>query len=179
MRAKIFQRLIIAIFFVLTMSGCEGYAPKATLGSPCEPDRAVGSCRVSLPPGRSSHQQGFGRWAWDIERPQGAPVYAPRAGRARLVRGDSGRGGCDVRLADEANYLTIVGEDGLEVLLLHLERGSLEVRSGQRVERGQRVGRVGRTGWTCGDHLHVQLQRPCERWWCQSVPMAWAVGAVD
>lgn len=84
-----------------------------------------------------------------------------------------------MRLADEANYLTIVGEDGLEVLLLHLERGSLEVRPGQRVERGQRVGRVGRTGWTCGDHLHVQLQRPCERWWCQSVPMAWAVGAVD
>jgi len=175
--AKIFQVFVIAATFIL--SACEGREPKGTVGSPCEPDRAWGACRISLPPGRSSHQQGFGRWAWDIELPQGAAVYAPIAGRVRLVRGDSGRGGCDVSLADEANYLTIVGEAGLEVLLLHLERGSLEVRPGQRVERGQRVARVGRTGWTCGDHLHVQLQRPCATWWCQSVPMAWAVGAVD
>lgn len=177
MCTRIFQGLLISL--ALGFGACEGRSPEATLGSPCSPTPRAVACRVSLPPGRSSHQQGFGRWAWDVELADQTPVYAPIAGTVRLARGDSTRGGCDVRLADEANYLTILGEDNLEVLLLHLAPGSLEVEVGQRVELGQRVARVGRTGWTCGDHLHVQLQRPCSGWWCQSVPLAWAVGAVD
>ena len=42
-------------------------------------------------------------------------------------------------------------------LYAHLKRGSIRVRPGQRVRRGQMLGRVGNSGQTGGSHLHFQL----------------------
>jgi murein DD-endopeptidase MepM/ murein hydrolase activator NlpD len=41
-------------------------------------------------------------------------------------------------------------------LYAHLSR--LDVRKGQRVEQGQRVGLVGMTGWATGPHLHFEFR---------------------
>ena len=64
-------------------------------------------------------------------------------------------------------------EDGTEALYLHLQKGSLLVEAGDRVERGQRLGKIGKSGWICGQvnegvHLHFHIQRTCASWYCQS-----------
>lgn len=41
-------------------------------------------------------------------------------------------------------------------LYAHLSR--MDVRKGQRVEQGQRIGAVGMTGWTTGPHLHFEFR---------------------
>lgn len=47
----------------------------------------------------------------------------------------------------------------VDVMLAHLQHGSVAVRNGVRVEAGQVVGRVGNTGNTSEPHLHVHAVR--------------------
>lgn len=173
MNAKL-ALLLLGLSVGCDKKGCQEAEIGPPLRLPFEPGRRY---RVSLPPGRSTHQVGHARWAWDFEMASGQALHSPIKGRVRAARDDSTQGGCDVRFAEDANYVVIVDErSGLEVLLLHLEAGSLEVELGQEIEAGQRVAKVGRTGWTCGDHVHVQLQRPCAQVICQSVAASWQVG---
>ncbi len=118
---------------------------------------------------RGSHK-GFGEWAWDADMPVGAVVTSPAAGVIRAARDDSREGGCSPAFAHDGNYAIVAFADGTEALLLHLAPGSLMVKPGQRVRAGDPIGKIGMTGWTCGAHLHFQLQETCGSWWCQSIP---------
>lgn len=72
----------------------------------------------------------------------GAPVWSAGAGVVALV--------ADFYLAGRAVYLDHGG--GLVTAYFHLSR--VDVRTGQRVRRGQRIGAVGQTGRVTGPHLH-------------------------
>lgn len=100
---------------------------------------------------------GWGYWAWDFGMPQGTPVVAVHAGTVRAVKGWSRTGGCSSAYAAYANYVVLAKGDGTESLYLHLS--STVVSAGQRVARGQLLGYSGSTGWACGAHLHLQIQR--------------------
>ncbi len=78
----------------------------------------------------------------DLEGARGDPVDAAAAGEVALVR-DAYMSGRTVVLWHGA---------GVYTLYFHLDR--VDVRSGQRVRRGQRIGRVGSTGRATGPHLH-------------------------
>jgi hypothetical protein len=54
------------------------------------------------------------------------------------------------------NYVVIETE-GRFVHYAHLQRGSLRVTAGQRVRRGDVLGRVGNSGNTTGPHLHLHV----------------------
>jgi murein DD-endopeptidase MepM/ murein hydrolase activator NlpD len=43
-----------------------------------------------------------------------------------------------------------------QTLYAHLSR--MDVRKGQRIEQGQRLGAVGATGWATGPHLHFEFR---------------------
>ena len=56
------------------------------------------------------------------------------------------------------NYVSIEIAPGRFVLLAHAQRGSLLVKPGDVVKRGQPIARVGNSGNTTEPHLHIQVQ---------------------
>ncbi|WP_273525806.1 M23 family metallopeptidase [Pseudomonas sp.] len=105
--------------------------------------------------GDYSHNTTKGRYAVDIAMPVGTPIVAARAGTVVKVR-DGQRG----RFPDPAgNYVRIEHADGTHSAYLHLRRGSLQVRPGQQVKIGTRLGDSGNTGRSTGPHLHFVVQK--------------------
>ncbi len=88
----------------------------------------------------------------------GAPVSAPCSGdvlKARRDQPDLTPPERDTRQI-LGNYAAIAcHEQSVTLVLAHLRQGSLQVEPGDRVERGQRIGRVGNSGNTTEPHLHV------------------------
>jgi len=56
------------------------------------------------------------------------------------------------------NRVTIRHAEGEYSSLVHLVPGSIEVEPGERVERGEQIGRCGHSGNSSEPHLHFQLQ---------------------
>lgn len=82
----------------------------------------------------------------DLGVPEGTPVWAANSG--------------EVILAEEDFYLhgktvTIDHGQGITTIYLHLK--SINVRKGDKVTKGQIIGRVGETGLATGPHLHWGL----------------------
>lgn len=92
------------------------------------------------------------------------PVLAPAAGVVVAVgEGDVelDRGGGlshPLKRSVTGNYVTIRHAEGEYCTLAHLVPGSVTVSPGDRVARGERVGRCGHTGNSSEPHLHVQFQ---------------------
>jgi hypothetical protein len=71
------------------------------------------------------------------------------------------------------NYVVIEIE-GRFVHYAHLQRGSLRVTTGQRVRRGDVVGRVGNSGNTTGPHLHLHVSDRASFEGSDGLPMRFA-----
>lgn len=87
----------------------------------------------------------------DIVRPGGStgrPVVAADSGTVTLARWNGAYGYCVI--IDHGN--------GLSTLYAHMQSGSICVSAGQRVSRGQQVGRIGGTGNVTGPHLHFEVR---------------------
>jgi hypothetical protein len=78
----------------------------------------------------------------DFVSPAGTPILAPNAGRIVVARG----------LYFSGNTVVIDHGLGMFSMLAHLS--AFEVREGDRVIAGQRIGLVGATGRVTGPHLH-------------------------
>lgn len=84
----------------------------------------------------------------DIAQPAGTPVIAPADGVVILA--------ADHPFTLEGNLLMIDHGMGLNSAFLHLSR--IDVKPGDVVKRGQRIGAVGMTGRATGPHLHWSLK---------------------
>ena len=87
----------------------------------------------------------------------GSPVLAPADGRIVGVTDDQvdtppGTNG------DHANNLVIDIGGGRYISMAHLKHGSMTVRVGDLVRRGQPLATVGNSGHTNEPHLHLQVQ---------------------
>jgi murein DD-endopeptidase MepM/ murein hydrolase activator NlpD len=82
----------------------------------------------------------------DLAAPEGSPIYAARSG---TVVGAGERGGY-------GQAVEIAHDDGTRALYAHAS--TLEVKAGQRVEAGARLGEVGQTGRATGPHLHFEVR---------------------
>jgi acetyltransferase-like isoleucine patch superfamily enzyme len=55
------------------------------------------------------------------------------------------------------NYVRIKHESGVYSRYLHLVKGSVKVKVGQKVKAGTVLGTEGNTGYSCGTHLHFDI----------------------
>ncbi len=87
----------------------------------------------------------------DLTAPTGTPVFA--AGDGKVIRVDNNR--------SRRGYGNLViidhGYDGLKTRYAHLN--TIDVKKGQRIERGQQLGTVGNTGLSTGPHLHYEIRK--------------------
>ncbi|NKQ09046.1 peptidoglycan DD-metalloendopeptidase family protein [Pseudomonas sp. SST3] len=105
--------------------------------------------------GKYSHFTPKGRYAADIAMPEGTPIVAARGGMVvRIENSQSGRGN-----NPSGNFVRIMHDDGTMGVYLHLMKGSVKVREGQRIDTGALIARSGNTGNSTGPHLHFVVQR--------------------
>jgi len=105
--------------------------------------------------GSYSHFGPKSRYAMDIAMPEGTPIIASRAGTViKTENNQSGRG-----THPSGNFVRILHDDGTMGVYLHLMRGSVVVREGQRVVYGSALAKSGNTGNSTGPHLHFVVQR--------------------
>ncbi len=103
----------------------------------------------------------------DLAAPEGAAVLAPADGR--VVFTGRARREAASRLWQFGTLVVIVHGPEAATLFGHLSR--IEVRRGDRVRRGQRLGAVGRTGWAVSPRLHYELWKPQEGVWRPTDPL--------
>lgn len=82
----------------------------------------------------------------DWAGPRGTPILASADGVVKRAGRQGGYG----------NLVIIQHEFGIETYYAHLN--SVDVRVGQRVSRGQRIGGMGTTGASTGVHLHYEVR---------------------
>jgi hypothetical protein len=106
--------------------------------------------------GDLSHK-GYAAYAIDYQVPEGTTVAAARAGRVFDLYQDSDVGCAEPSCEDKDNYVTIDHGDGTLGRYRHLQQGGVMVSVGDRVARGQEIGRSGNTGLTTEPHLHLEV----------------------
>ena len=95
--------------------------------------------------GMSQGYHGLHRGA-DFRAPKGTAVYAMDAGTIIEV---------EKMFVGYGHYVRIAHNGTLSTLYAHL--GQVQVKPGDKVEKGEIIGDVGMTGWTTGPHLHFEV----------------------
>jgi murein DD-endopeptidase MepM/ murein hydrolase activator NlpD len=120
-----------------------------------KPDQLVDTYTQARAGGQRTHD------AIDIMAAEGTPVIAAAPGRLEKLFFSNGGGGNTAYVrSDDARW---------SYYYAHLQSYAPGLVEGQRVQRGQLIGRVGHTGNAspAGPHLHFAIFRmnPGERWW--------------
>lgn len=102
-------------------------------------------------------------YGMDYSAPKGTRVQAVNLGRVVLAANYPVRGGL------------VVIDHGAGLLSLYFHLSKIDVKPGQSVSRGQKIGEVGSTGYSTGPHLHLELRLRGEavdpaRWVGQLLP---------
>lgn len=81
----------------------------------------------------------------DIPAPKGTAIVAAEAGRVILASWVNGYG-----------YTVVIDHGGLETWYAHMSK--ITVKEGAEVNRGDKIGEVGTTGDSTGNHLHFEVR---------------------
>ncbi len=111
-------------------------------------------------PDTVTHRTPDSKYAVDFAMPVGTNIYAARAGTVFAIATQNYRGGLDTsRHGANANVVQIMHDDGTFAVYAHLNRGSIRVRPGDTVRRGELIAASGNTGFSTGPHLHFAVLR--------------------
>ena len=116
---------------------------RAFLASPMEFSRVTSGFSMRMHP---IHKVWRAHLGVDYGAPTGTPVRSVGDGVVESAGWQNGYG----------NAVLIRHSNDRTTLYGHLSR--IDVRKGQRVEQGARIGAVGATGWATGPHLHFEVR---------------------
>lgn len=116
---------------------------RSFLASPVEFSRVTSGFAMRLHPILQTWKQHKGV---DYGAPTGTPVRSVGDGVVDFAGHQNGYG----------NVVEVRHSNDRSTLYAHLSR--IDVRQGQRIEQGARVGAVGSTGWATGPHLHFEFK---------------------
>jgi len=116
---------------------------RAFLASPMEFSRVTSGFAMRFHP---IHQTWRRHLGVDYGAPTGTPVRTVGDGLVEFAGWQNGFG----------NVVHIRHSGDRTTVYAHLSR--IDVKKGQRIEQGQRVGAVGATGWATGPHLHFEFR---------------------
>ncbi|WP_109479567.1 M23 family metallopeptidase [Paraburkholderia sp. C35] len=85
----------------------------------------------------------------DLTAPAGTPIYAAAAGTVELAVNGHGYG----------KHVVLRHDDGYSTYYAHMATFAADLKVGERVEQGQVIGYVGRTGTATGPHLHYEVRK--------------------
>jgi murein DD-endopeptidase MepM/ murein hydrolase activator NlpD len=113
------------------------------LASPMEFSRVTSGFKMRFHP---ILQQWRAHLGTDFGAPTGTPVRTVGDGNVEFAGVQNGFG----------NVVFVRHNAGDVTVYAHLSR--IDVRQGQKVDQGQRIGAVGSTGWATGPHLHFEFR---------------------
>lgn len=116
---------------------------RAFLASPMEFSRITSGFAMRFHPIHKTWRQHNGT---DYGAPTGTAVRSVGDGQVEMAGWQNGFGNV-VHVRHAGNRTTVYA---------HLSR--IDVKKGQRIEQGQRIGAVGATGWATGPHLHFEFR---------------------
>ena len=124
--------------------GLDGQSKRrAFLASPMEFSRVTSGFAMRMHPIQNVWKQHKGV---DYGAPSGTPIRTVGDGVVEFAGHQNGYG----------NVVEIRHSNQRSTLYAHLSR--IDVRKGQHVEQGMRIGAVGSTGWATGPHLHFEVK---------------------
>ena len=108
--------------------------------------------------GTFSHR-GSNEFAIDFDCPVATPVLAARDGMVIAYNAAAQGSGTTPDFLDykRTNFVLVLHDDGTIGEYMHLSPSGIEVKPGQRVARGTRLGLSGNTGFSSTPHLHFQV----------------------
>jgi murein DD-endopeptidase MepM/ murein hydrolase activator NlpD len=116
---------------------------RAFLASPMEFSRVTSGFAMRFHPLLQNWRAHLGV---DYGAPAGTPVRSVGDGVVAFAGRQNGYG----------NVVQVQHGNDRATLYAHLSR--IDVKNGQRIEQGQRLGAVGSTGWATGPHLHFEFR---------------------
>jgi murein DD-endopeptidase MepM/ murein hydrolase activator NlpD len=113
--------------------------------------------------GAFSHR-GSNEFAVDFDCPVATPVLAAREGTVIAFNAAAQGAGTTPDFLDykRTNFVLVLHDDGTVGEYMHMSPSGVEVKPGQHVERGSRLGLSGNTGFSSTPHLHFQLMTSAE-----------------
>lgn len=93
-------------------------------------------------------RRGRSHWGIDLAGPKGTPILSSQKGMV-IYAGREFRG--------FGKMILIEGGEGWATLYAHLDR--IMVNEGQKIQQGDVIGLMGRTGRASGNHLHFEIRR--------------------
>lgn len=83
----------------------------------------------------------------DLACTRGTPIYAAKSGVVDIAGWHQRYG----------NYVVIIHPDGYKSLYAHMSK--INTKQGKNVEQGEKIGEVGSTGYSTGNHLHLTVYK--------------------
>ena len=110
----------------------------------------------------------------DFGMPEGTRVYSAREGTVLATEDRFDLSCWSDGCGRYANFVEILHGDGTVGRYFHLQQGSVVVRPGQRVARGEAIARSGDTGYATVPHLHFGVYRIGDGGDAQSIAVRFA-----
>jgi murein DD-endopeptidase MepM/ murein hydrolase activator NlpD len=164
---------------LITLSSASADEPSLVFSSPvdCTPERCFVQNYVDTDPGEGRRDYGCGAMSYNghdgtdvrvkniADMNRGVAVLAMADGTVKAIR--DGMADADPRTVaggfekgkDCGNGVIIDHGNGWESQMCHLRKGSVQVKPGDSVVRGQKIGMIGHSGNAQFPHVHAEIRK--------------------